>query len=373
MLEVWFWQVIVSPHMAHLAVALARRGCKVTYVAQHAMSEDRALQGWTAPTLPGVALQLADNGAAVKSLVGQASADSIHICQGVRANGSVGRAQTALAKRGLRQWVVMETVNDSGWRGALKRLEYSRIFRTRGKSLQGVLTTGYRTVDWVIARGMLSYQVYPFAYFLPDKNVSINQVQRKPGPLRFMFAGQLIKRKRVDWLINALADLTDLSFELWVVGAGSEERELKVLAESKLENRVHWVGQLSLPDVPAVMAQADCLVLPSVHDGWGAVASEALMVGTPVICSDACGAAGVVRASGVGGVFAVNDRAALRDRLSAQIGKGVVQQADRKRIAEWATCLGSDEGTRYLIDILMHQKIAVNGVRPTAPWTRGLL
>jgi glycosyltransferase involved in cell wall biosynthesis len=267
----------------------------------------------------------------------------------------------------------METVNDSGWLGALKRFEYSRIFRTRGKTLQGVLTTGYRTVDWVVAHGMPCDKVYPFAYFLPNKTVPITQDQRKPGPPRIIFVGRLIPLKRVDWLINALADLTDQSFELWVVGAGLEERELKVLAESKLENRVHWLGQLSLPDVPAVMAQTDCLVLPSVHDGWGAVASEALMVGTPVICRDACGVAGVVRASGAGGVFAVNDRSALRDSLAAQLAKGVVQLDERHRIAEWATCLGADEGARYLLDILMHIKNTANGVRPAAPWKRDLI
>ena len=42
------------------------------------------------------------------------------------------------------------------------------------------------------------------------------------------------------------------------------------------------------------MAAADVLVLPSRFDGWGAVVNEALMVGTPVICSDRCGASDVI-------------------------------------------------------------------------------
>ena len=41
--------------------------------------------------------------------------------------------------------------------------------------------------------------------------------------------------------------------------------------------------------------QADNLVLPSSHDGWGAVTTEALMVGTPVICSDTCGSSLIVK------------------------------------------------------------------------------
>jgi glycosyltransferase involved in cell wall biosynthesis len=369
--SVWFWQLIISPHMADLAVALARRGCKVTYVAQHAMSDDRARQGWSPPALPGVTLQMADSNETVRRLVQLASADSIHICQGVRANGPVGLAQIALGARGLRQWVVMETVNDSGWRGVLKRMEYSRIFRARSKSLHGVLATGHRTTDWVVARGMPAERVYPFAYFLPDQIEPAAQVQRTPGPFRFVFAGRLIPLKRVDWLVNALAGLMTQPFELWIVGAGPEEPALRTLAAGKLGNRVRWLGQLSLPDVPAVMAQADCLVLPSIHDGWGAVASEALMVGTPVICSDACGVAGVINASNVGGVFGVHDIGALARLLSNQLTQGIIADQARAQLAAWATCLGAAAGAAYLQQVLTFE-FANTGDRPVAPWLKEL-
>lgn len=367
MLKVWFWQLIISPHMADLAVALARRGCKVTYVAQQPMSEDRALQGWSAPSLPGVELQLAKSAQVVQKLVQLAPADSIHICQGVRANGLVGVAQRLLVTRGLLQWVVMETVDDSGWRGMLKRAEYGRIFRARGKSLQGVLATGHQTAGWVAARGMPADRIYPFAYFLPDDQTSERQCQRKPGPFRFIFAGRLISLKRIDWLLEALARLTDQAFELWIVGAGPQEAELRTLAARKLGNRVCWLGQLPLPDVPSVMTQADCLVLPSVHDGWGAVVSEALMVGTPVICSNTCGAAGVVQASKTGGVFPVNDLSALAQLLAAQLAHGFVTDKARSLLSAWAACLGAKEGATYLQEIL-ESKNFNSRVTPIAPW-----
>lgn len=369
MLEIWFWQLIISPHMADLAVALARRGCKVSYVAQRPMSDDRARLGWSAPSLPGVSLQLADSLDAIQRLVQSASQDSIHICQGVRANGLVGSAQVALAERGLRQWVVMETVNDSGWRGMLKRAEYGRIFRSRRASLQGVLATGQRTADWVVARGLPVDKVYPFAYFLPDDKALAARSQREPGALRFLFAGQLIPRKRVDWLVNALAHLNQSAFELWVVGTGPEEPALRVLAASKLGNRVRWLGQLPLSDVPAVMAQADCLVLPSVHDGWGAVASEALMVGTPVICSAACGVAGVVQESRRGGVFPVNDKSVLARLLADQLAKGAVTDKARHQLAKWAISLGAAAGAGYLEEILTRQ-LAGHSAQPVAPWLK---
>lgn len=367
--EIWFWQRIISPHMVGLAVALARRGRKVTYVAEQAMSADRAKQGWAVPRLADVNLIYIESRMAVKSLVCSATRDSVHICQGIRANGLVANAQRLLASRGLQSWVVMETVNDAVWYGALKRAEYSRLFHKYAASLQGVLACGHRATNWVAERGLPHAMVFPFAYFLPDNNPSATLHRCRPGSFRFVFAGQLIPRKRVDWLINALASLTDQAFELCIVGTGPVEPALRALAAQSLGRPVSWLGQLPLNEVPAVMAQCDCLVLPSVHDGWGAVASEALMTGTPVICSDACGVAGAVRASGVGGVFPVNDEVALTQLLAAQLVQGAVQSDTRRQIADWAACLGAAAGAAYLEEILTYKQNC-HGARPEAPWAR---
>lgn len=367
MREVWIWQNIISPHIAGLAVALARQGCAVTYVAEMTMSADRVRQGWSAPDLSGVNLRIADQESAVAELVHEASATSIHICQGIRDNGLVGFAQAQLTERGLRQWVVMETVWDSGAIGVLKRLEYRRLFARDYASLQGVLATGHRTAEWVVARGLPAEKVFPFAYFLPDEQTEAGNSSETSGPYRFVFAGQLIPRKRLDWLIDALADVEDCTFELWVVGKGEDESALGNLATRKLGDRVRWLGQFPIADVSKVMAQADCLVLPSVHDGWGAVASEAMMQGTPVVCSDACGVAGAVLASGVGGVFKVNDRLGLRNQLARHVAQGKVTAEGRARLATWAKCLGASAGAGYLLDILDYTDIH-RVERPVPPW-----
>lgn len=371
MTDVWFWQTIISPHMANLAVALARQGSSVTYVALEAMTDDRAQQGWIAPTMPGVTLKLASSSSAVRDLVNFATVGSIHICQGLRANAGIGLAQRLIAARRLRRWVVAETVKDTGWYGVLKRLEYSRLFRVNRARLQGVLAIGHRTTDWVVARGMPIERVFPFAYFLPEQDRALDY-QRSSGPFRFVFVGQLIPRKRLNLLIEALAGLIDHAYELLIVGTGPEVPPLRTLAMKKLGARVRWLGHLPISEVPAVMAQADCLVLPSVHDGWGAVASEALMVGTPVICSDACGVAGVVRASGKGGVFAVDDQAALAKLLAKQLEQGQVTAEARLKLANWATCLGATSGAAYLVDIFTYSDS--NSIeRPIEPWSKSEL
>ncbi|MGN6449399.1 MAG: glycosyltransferase [Brucella intermedia] len=365
---VWFWQRIVSPHMAGLAAALAATGRAVTYIAEVEMSADRAAQGWQAPALGKAHLSLAPTPEAVREAVREAPADSIHICQGLRGNGLVGEAQRALAMRGIRQWVIMETVNDSGWRGAFKRLEYYRLIRQWDSRIEGALANGHMTSHWLADRGMPADRIFPFAYFLPDSPVEATLSHDPDRPFRFLFAGQFIERKRIDLLIDALAKLSDTAFELATIGSGPLEEALRASAEKKLPGRANWLGRRPIGEIPALMAGADCLVLPSRHDGWGAVVSEALAAGTPAICSDACGAAGVVRASGVGGVFPAGNVEALAALLRQVMAAGRQTLNRRATLADWGQCLGAKAGARYLDAILSYAADAAPAAPPIAPW-----
>lgn len=371
MAEIWFWQRIISPHMAGLAVALAQRGHAVTYVAERAMRDDRARQGWQPPSLHGVTLRIADSEQAVRQAVDAAAPTSVHICQGIRANGLVGRAQRLLARRGLRQWVVMETVDDGGPRGWVKRAVYRVHFLRWRQHLAGVLASGWRTADWVRARGVPTARVFPFAYFLPDTAPAPDAAPADAdgSACRVLFVGQFIERKRLSHLIDALAVLaqrTELDFCLQVVGSGPLEASLRERGQRLLGSRLQWIGSLPMDAVRARMAHADVLVLPSRHDGWGAVVSEALMAGTPAIASDACGSAGVVRASGVGGVFPAGDTTALSALLERTMRAGRVAPGQRQALAAWARCLGADAGAAYLDSILAHR--GAGGAPPVASW-----
>ena len=154
---------------------------------------------------------------------------------------------------------------------------------------------------------------------------------------------------------------------LSVTGSGPQSDKLRTQAITQLgEARVEWRKALPHREVRQLMSQFDCLVLPSDFDGWGAVVSEALMNGVPVICSDACGAAEVVIASGVGGVFPRGDVDALATLLSKAVDNGRPDLAQREMISRWACSLGGDAGARYLTDIIgsryqQHPK-------PVPPW-----
>ena len=366
---IWFWQRIITPHMAALANAVGALGVDVTYVANEAMSASRASQGWSSPEMPNVQTFIARSSKEVDSAVSAAPADAIHLCQGLRGNGLVGKAQSALRRSGARQWAVMETVDDAGVRGAVKRAAYRSLLWRWNRHVEGILAIGWETPGWLVARGAPANRVFPFAYFLTEPEFDRDMVADRStdSTVRFLFVGQLIGRKRVDQLIKGLAAVGKDDIHLTVIGDGPMRSQWQTLGAQLLPGRIDWVGKRPMAEIPRWMTEADCLVLPSRHDGWGAVVSEALMVGTPVICSDACGSASVVKASNVGGIFRRDDMQALTLKLREAVDAGCIAAADRQRVQRWATALGVRAGAEYVMRVLSADQSAV---AITPPWER---
>ena len=365
--EVWFWQNMLTPHIGELAIEYAKLGHSVTFVSNQILSKDRLKLGWQAPKLFNVRFKLVKNKKDTLKLAKNASIETIHLVQGIRSNGIIKYAQQIFRERHLNYWVLMETINNHGWRGIIKSILYYVIFFYWRKNIQGVLAIGADMPKWVVNHGINKKRVYPFAYFLKEKTNQLLKISSASNLVfRFIFVGQLIKRKRVDYLIRALATFKELNFELWVIGTGNEKIYLQALANELLGDKVSWFDSKPMHLIPKLIEKADCLVLPSQHDGWGAVVSEALMVGTPVICTDSCGSSAVVRASNYGHVVPVNNQNAFIEALYKQFKSGLWNLSKRKKLAKWARCLGAKSGALYLAKILNYNKKNPNHIIP--PW-----
>lgn len=363
---IWFWQRIVTPHMAKLARSLAKQGWKVVYVAETMMSEERQAQGWEVPSLDGVELKYLtiEN---VRDLVETAGPEVHHLCQGVRNNGLISGVQRELKRRGIKSWIMMETVEDIGIKGIIKRLEYARLFLRYRKQIRGVLAIGHKTEGWLMSLGLPSEKVFPFAYFLDETPLRFRKNIELVRPFRFAFVGQFIERKRLDLLIHCLAEMKSQSFEVCVVGSGPLGRDLERLARSRIGSKqLQWMGKVPQSAVPELLLNTDCLVLPSSHDGWGAVVSEALLNGTHVICSDACGSADVTREIQGTGVFPKDNAATLRRLLMEALARGVTTIESRMDLASKSSGLGAEAGASYLAEILNRSDI--EHCKPVPPW-----
>ena len=68
------------------------------------------------------------------------------------------------------------------------------------------------------------------------------------------------------------------------------------------------LGFVQSAEIPSVMNEAQCLVLPSRLENWGVVIQEAGVAGLPVITTDACGAVSMFVRDGINGYIDPVDR-----------------------------------------------------------------
>lgn len=153
------------------------------------------------------------------------------------------------------------------------------------------------------------WEVWPFVYV--TENNELEDIKHE-GDMKVLYVGSLSKRKNVKVLIEAMEGLKNI--DLTIVGDGEERANLEQLSSSKGVS-ANFVGTKSMKDIPEIMRGHDVLVLPSLHDGWGAVINEALTQGLYAICSDKCGAKDLLHSAKLGSVFANNNSYDLRGLL----------------------------------------------------------
>lgn len=111
--------------------------------------------------------------------------------------------------------------------------------------------------------------------------------------------GALIPRKGQALVIEALRALPGVRY--WLAGAGEAEGRYRALAQKLgVNNRVHFMGPVPNADLPRLYRAADAVVMPSVSEGLANAWVEALACGTPIVISDAGGAAELVRSLAAG-------------------------------------------------------------------------
>ncbi len=138
---------------------------------------------------------------------------------------------------------------------------------------------------------------------------------------RLLFVGRLNAQKGIEHLLRALAELNTHA-ELDVVGEGPNREALERLAgELGVSNRVRWLGQLSQPQLPAMYQQAAAVVVPSVDEGLGLVAVEALLCEAPVVAFDSGGLRDVIQHEKTGLLVAPGDHLALARTLDDLLGR----------------------------------------------------
>jgi glycosyltransferase involved in cell wall biosynthesis len=151
-----------------------------------------------------------------------------------------------------------------------------------------VLVTSQHTAADVAVMGVSTERI---AVVEPGTDaVDIPAASARSGPLRLLCVATLTARKGHSLLLQALAGLAHLDWELHSVGSATRDpvtaAGLLALA-APLGERVVWHGEVDAQALHAHYAAADVFVLASLHEGYGMVVTEALAHGLAVVASDA--------------------------------------------------------------------------------------
>ncbi len=162
----------------------------------------------------------------------------------------------------------------------------------------------------------------------------------------FAFVGSGFERKGLACAIDALARAADGRMRLAVAGTDRDSARFAARARAAgLGDRVRLLG--GVDDVRPIYAAADCFILPTLYDPFPNAALEALAMGVPVIVSNRCGAAELVRPQENGWVCEAQDSAGL----AALLANAAASARDDKMLAAArasAEGFGIDEMARKL-------------------------
>jgi len=184
------------------------------------------------------------------------------------------------------------------------------------------------------------------------------------GKPRVVFVGRLAPQKGVSTLVEAAGLLKDPSAQVLLVGDGPErpklEREAKRIG---VGDRVRFLGFFAHDRLPAVLAHADLLVLPSLYEELGTVLLEAMQAALPIVASRTGGIPDVIE-DGINGLLvppgepealahAINHLLADRD-LARRLSEGARERAkdyDWEVLAERVLRVYQDVTAGYLAPV----------------------
>lgn len=157
---------------------------------------------------------------------------------------------------------------------------------------------------WTIHNGMPQIDV---------SKLNAKHLKEKDSPTLVMVA-RFEEQKDHRTLIQALATLKDLNWNLQLVGDGPLLENIKVLAnEYGVDDRIEYLGRRG--DIPEILQRADIFVLSTNWEGFPRSILEAMRAGLPVVATKVAGIPESVSDAETGYLVPPRDSAALGEKI----------------------------------------------------------
>jgi len=207
------------------------------------------------------------------------------------------------------------------WQNAAYRLIEKWYLRSIGGFIFNSATT--KGVVKTLCRDIPpSLIAYPGGDRLNDTldEAAIRQRSHTAGPLDVFFLGNLIPRKGLHVLLDALAQLPAEKWHLTAVGSlttdpGYTESIRQQIVRLGIQDRVTLPGAVTGYELAGLLAQGQVLAMPSSYEGFGIAYLEGMAFGMPAIASTAGAAHEIITHSVDGFLIPSGDANQLADHL----------------------------------------------------------
>ena len=362
-----FWQNMVSSHQSCFLHCLSlKEHVEVVLVTVVAMEEKRKKMGWKIPEMGRVKLVIAPEQSVINDILKTSDENTYHIFSGFDSEPLFSHAFSYLTRHRHNLGIMAEPYSWLGLKGKLRYLR-SIYHRLRyGGTFDFILAIGSKGMEVYKKAGYKREKLFEWGYFLENTPpVTADEY----GPFKVMYAGGLVPNKGVHTLIKAWSTVKNNDCELNIIGDGPESSALKGLVNELALGNVNFSGFQENETVIKLMGQHDLFVLPSVlKEGWGAVINEALQQGTPVVCTDHCGASILLGDHNFSTVIRAGDIDRLSDEINTRIRAGKTPANVREKIRSWSECLSGGHAADYFLAIM--SRVYENGAAPRAPWRK---
>jgi glycosyltransferase involved in cell wall biosynthesis len=147
-------------------------------------------------------------------------------------------------------------------------------------------------------------------------------LKKQKTPHSALYIGRLDKRKGIEFLIRSMAivkqEVPDAA--LLVGGTGRDLVRMKSLVgRLNLERNVTFLGFVPDDQLNSFYNQVQCVVVPSIFEGFGLTVIEALAAGTRVVGTEVDGIREILKNEGNGVLVKYGDTSALADAIIAEL------------------------------------------------------
>lgn len=253
------------------------------------------------------------------------------------------------------------------WHFGWKNRVWHRLYH------QTLFAWAIRTADYGVASNREAWTYPELVYdrdpgrlcYVPngvEERFFLKHEYAEKAPLRLLYVGTWLDRKGIYYLVDAYRMLVrkGLGVELTIAGCVSSEEDVTAFFLPELRSGVHVLPFVKREDMPAMYAEHDIFVFPSLMEGMPLSLLEAMAAGMPVVTTCNSGMADVVE-DGFNGLIVPTADA---DSLAEAVGRLCGSVELRKQLGQEAARMMR----RYTWECVVRQleRVLMLAVRPEA-------